>query len=241
MATADECHSKNSSSGVLTCGHACLLTFSAQVLCARWPDSPHLIAALLPVLSAIKRMGSSGLGDHSGGEASALLRRLEVGVVGNYHHRRKSNSPLDDVCFAGIFQHAHLCCVPISICVGFLFSCTLGSMTVAMPSANSSRKKLTILRTPMESELMPPAHVGATVPVFIMEASKIWEICVSNILVEKLDYDMNAVHHVLQTPTVPYSATLPCPSAQIQCTYWIPRRHTLCHRTQQAERHFQPH
>ncbi|CAM9220010.1 unnamed protein product, partial [Sphacelaria rigidula] len=49
-----------------------------EVLCARSLHSPHLIGALLPILNAIKKLtGSSGLGNRNGGEASALLQRLE--------------------------------------------------------------------------------------------------------------------------------------------------------------------
>lgn len=54
-----------------------------QILCGRLLQSPLLIGALLPVLKAIKKLeDSNGLGSRNGGEASALLQRLEVIVAG---------------------------------------------------------------------------------------------------------------------------------------------------------------
>lgn len=49
-------------------------------MCSRRPNSPYLVGALLPVLTAIKKMDRAvGVGKNSaGGEASALNNRLQV-------------------------------------------------------------------------------------------------------------------------------------------------------------------
>ncbi|CAM9621337.1 unnamed protein product [Scytosiphon promiscuus] len=49
-----------------------------EVVCSRRPDSQYLLAALLAVLKAIKKLESSGVGNRAGGEASALSIRLQT-------------------------------------------------------------------------------------------------------------------------------------------------------------------